>query len=568
MSGADGPLLDVHDLRVTFRVGRQGVDAVRGVSFTVAAGECVALVGESGSGKSATARALLGLAGPAADVRAERLVVAGRDAIGFTERDWRRLRGRRVGLVNQDALVSLDPLRTVGREIGEPLRVHRVVPRAGVEARVVELLGEVAVPEPEQRARQRPGELSGGLRQRALIASALAAEPSLIVADEPTTALDVTVQARVLDLLDGLRRAGRGLLVISHDLAVVGRLADRVVVLKAGQVVESGPVATLLRGPSHPHTRELVAAATGRPRPGARPRPAPTGATGPVVMADGVGKRFPRPGGGVRDAVADVTLRVAPGEIVGLVGGSGSGKTTLARIVLGRLEPDAGTVRLDGAPWSGQPERRRRPRRAAIQMIYQDPLSSFDPRYPVEDIVGEAARAAGVPRPGRRDAVLARLAEVGLGPEHLHRRPGQLSGGQRQRVAIARALAVEPRVLLCDEPVSALDATVRERILDLLLDLRERRGMAMLFVSHDLGVVRRVCDRVLVMRDGRVVEEGAAEDVFTRPRSPYTRDLLAAVPRLDGTRLEGTRLEGTGAGGTGASVTPAARSASGVPASG
>ncbi|GAA2365359.1 ABC transporter ATP-binding protein [Dactylosporangium salmoneum] len=517
----------VSNLHVTFP---GAVHAVRGVSFSVEPGECVALVGESGSGKSVTARALVGLAGEAAVVRHEGLVVAGRDTGGFADRDWRRLRGRLAGLVLQDALVSLDPLRTIGDEIAETLRTHRIGTAAERPARVAALLESVAVP--PDRARSHPHELSGGQRQRALIAAAIAADPPLLIADEPTTALDVTVQAQLLRLLARRKAEGGALLLVSHDLAVVAGIADRVLVMREGRIVEQGPVARVLAAPEHEYTRILLAAvptAASRGRrlssPGREPLP-PRAAPGEVVLsATGVHKRF-----GDRSAVQDVGFELRRGETLGVVGESGSGKTTLARIALGLLEPSAGRVLLGGEDWSGVPERRRRARRRRLQVVSQDPLGSFDPRYTVEEIIGEGLTERGR---ARRDRVVELLERVGLGADHLRRRPRRLSGGQRQRVAIARAVGPRPDVLVCDEPVSALDVSIQAQVLDLLAELQAADGTALLFISHDLGVIHHVADRVLVMQGGRVVEEGPVNDVFTGPSHQYTRELLAALPSLD-----------------------------------
>ncbi|WP_432970948.1 dipeptide ABC transporter ATP-binding protein [Dactylosporangium sp. CA-233914] len=527
------PLLSVQDLHVTFP---GPVPAVRGVSFDIEPGECVALVGESGSGKSVTARTLVGLAGPTAQVRAARLTLDGRDTLAYGERDWRRLRGRVAGLVLQDALVSLDPLNTVGAEIAEVLRAHGIARPAERPARVAALLSAVHVPDPEERARQYPHQLSGGLRQRALIASAIAADPPLLIADEPTTALDVTVQAQLLDLLAERRAAGSTVLLVSHDLAVVSRIADRVLVMRAGEIVEQGPAERVLAAPEHPYTRLLLAAVPTAASRGRRlsvtdPQPLPPRDVRPdriVLSATGLQKSY-----GTRRAVDDVSFTLARGETLGVVGESGSGKTTLARIALGLVEPSAGTVRLGDVDWTGVPERRRRPYRRRLQVIAQDPLSSFDPRYTVEKLVGEPLPERG--RPGR-DRVVELLERVGLGPEHLRRHPRSLSGGQRQRVAIARAIGPRPDVLVCDEPVSALDVSIQAQVLDLLADLQAADGTALLFISHDLGVIHHVADRVLVMRDGRVVEQGPVTDVFTGPQHDYTRALLAAVPTVDGGR--------------------------------
>ena len=525
------PVLDVAGLRVGFP---RGGEVLHGVDLRVAAGECVAVVGGSGAGKSVLARTLVGLAGEGAraDVRADRLTLLGRDALRFSERDWRAARGRDVGLVLQDALGSLDPLRTVGAEVGEALAVGRPreagaprVSRVERAERVIAALDEAGLPDPALRARQRPGELSGGMRQRALIASAVVARPPLLVADEPTTALDATVAARVLALLGDLRDAGTAVVLVTHDLGAVARVADRVVVLRDGRVVEQGPTAAVLGAPREAYTRELVDAARLGDGPGAVPE-----AGAPLLEGRGLLRAFPLPGGGAVTAVDGVDVAVRAGEAVGLVGESGSGKTTLARLLLAADAPDAGEVLLDGRPWSGMPERDRRALRSGVRLVPQDPLGTVDPRLTVRAVL-RAALATGPRPPARADrdpAAAVLLARVHLPPEVLDRRPRTLSGGQRQRVAIARALASGPRVLLLDEPVSALDVQVQAAILDLLVELRRDTGVAMVLVSHDLGVIRRVCDRVLVMSAGRVVEQGPVPDVFGAPAHPVTRDLLAA----------------------------------------
>jgi peptide/nickel transport system ATP-binding protein len=536
------PLVRVEDLAVAFGTRRDRHEVVHGISFEVAPGECFAIVGESGSGKSVTARSLLGLAGTQSLVTATRLELQGRSVLGNRDRDWRRIRGREVGFVLQDALVSLDPLRTVGQEIAETLRLHRFGGRARRRERVLELLAAVGVPEPELRARQLPQELSGGQRQRALIASAIALDPKLVIADEPTTALDVTIQAQILDLLQTLQERGTGLILISHDLAVVSRLADRVAVMRDGRVVEEGAVADVLVHPSHPYTKALLDAVPAAHRKGTRlssvsPRPVHTGhrgdppADGVLLQADGLVKRFRGPDGVERAAVQDVSFTIGVGETLGIVGESGSGKTTTARLVLALLQPDAGTVRLAGEPWSESSEAQRRPRRRRISVVYQDPLGSFDPRWTVRRIIEDALPADAYPdADARRARTRELLADVGLEDEHLDRRPLLLSGGQRQRVAIARALAPEPSLIVCDEPVSALDVTIQAQVLDLLADLQQRLGLSYLFISHDLGVIHHVADRVLVMRDGRIVESGTAAEIFDAPRDPYTRQLLASLP--------------------------------------
>jgi peptide/nickel transport system ATP-binding protein len=534
-------VVTVRGLRIAF----PGADspAVRGLDLDVDAGTCVAIVGESGSGKTVTARALAGLLPDSASWTADRFEVGGRDLRDADERTWRRLRGRTVGFVLQDALVSLDPLRPLGAEVGETLRTHGLVRgRQAVRERVHSLLASVGVPEPEVRARQYAHQLSGGLRQRGLIASGLAGAPELLVADEPTTALDVTVQAQILDLLAAEKAAGATILLISHDLAVVARIADQVLVMRGGEVVERGATEDVLRRPTHEYTRELLRAvpsasskgfrlsarADADPVPLERPVPDPTRV---VLAAEHLRKTY---GQGHRElrAVDDVSLEIAAGQTLGIVGESGSGKTTVARIVLGLVEPDEGRVTVGGEPWTGIPESRRRHLRRDVQLIAQDPLGSFDPRYTVGRIVGESLDAVGVRGAERRRRVLEVLDQVQLGAAFVDRHPRSLSGGQRQRVSIARALAPSPRLLVADEPVSALDVSVQAGILDLLGDLQAETGTSILFISHDLGVVHHVADRVLVMTGGRVVEQGDVDDVFHRPQHDYTRALLAALPAL------------------------------------
>ena len=495
---------------LTVRIGRTVV--VDGVSFDVAPGECLAIVGESGSGKTMTANALLGLS--PGQVTADELLLDGRDARRYRERDWRAVRGRTAALVSQDALVALDPLRRVEAEVAETVEVHaRSLSRAEVGQRVIQALEEAAVSEPETRARQYPHELSGGLRQRALIASALAAGPSILIADEPTTALDVTVQAQILALLADLKRRGLAVLLISHDLTVVGRIADRVAVMKDGAFVEIGTTAEVLANPQHEYTRALLAAV-----PVAK-TVAPT--AGEVVLsATGLSKSY-----GARAAVADVSFELRHGQTLGIVGESGSGKSTVARLLLGLERPDAGDVLLGETPWSSLRESERRPQRGRIQMIDQDPFGAFDPRWTVARIIGEAVALGERSTPAR---VLELLAQVGLGEQHSSRRPSQLSGGQRQRVAIARALARRPEILICDEPVSALDLSIQAQALRLLADLQRDLGLAIVFISHDLGVIAALSDEILVMKDGAVVEHGSAGAVLHDPQHAFTRELLAA----------------------------------------
>ncbi|MFQ4150237.1 ABC transporter ATP-binding protein [Arthrobacter sp. LAPM80] len=540
------PILRVEDLHVSFGPTR----VVSGVSFTVCPGECLALVGESGSGKSVTARSLLGLAGRGSLVQAKACEIGGNDARKLSQGRWRSLRGKQVGFILQDALTSLDPLRTVGKEIDDALRLHWKGSGAQRAARVIELLEAVGLDDPARRASQRSGELSGGMRQRALIASAIAMDPMLIIADEPTTALDATIAASVMDLLGDLRRAGSGMLLISHDLSTVASVADSIAVMQAGRIVERGPSEQVLNDPQHPYTRALLAAVpAGKPRftrlsPAAEDpeplslQPAPAAAHGepgdvvrPLLSARGLSKSFALSKSASFTAVRSVDFELLPGRTLGVVGESGSGKTTTARMALGLLTPNTGTVELLGEPWNPLGEKARRARRPTVGAIYQDPLSSFDPRHCVGAVLADALSLGATRNPRSHTARIDELLGlVGLEPGMAKRNPSTLSGGQRQRLAIARALAPNPRVLICDEPVSALDVSIQAQVLDLLDDLQQQLGLGYLFISHDLSVIRHMSDDVLVMRAGEVVESGATESVFTDPQHEYTRTLLAAAP--------------------------------------
>lgn len=536
------PLIEVEDLNVTFDIPNGTVEAVRGVSFSLHRGECLAIVGESGSGKTVTARSLLDLVDDSANVRAKKIEILGEDVTRYSQKQWRRLRGRSVGLVLQDALVSLDPLRRVDSEIGEAIREHRLIPRKEIGARVVQLLESVGVPEPEARAKQYPHQLSGGLRQRALIASALSADPKILIADEPTTALDVTVQMQILRLLAEMKSNGMAMMLISHDLAVVANFADQIAVMNNGVFVEVGPARQVLEDPQDAYTQQLLKAIPTGSSKGKRLSPLPPVTvdeawkaeavehTGPMVSVQNVNKSFRLPNGEWLQAVQDASFDVAVGETLGIVGESGSGKSTVARMIMGMEEPDSGEISFIGTKWSGITEAERRPRRTQLQSIYQDPLSSFDPRWTTGQTIGEALEAAGEPKHTWRARSAELLEQVGLAARLLDRRPLELSGGQRQRVAIARALAPRPRVLVCDEPVSALDVSVQAQVLDLLNDLQSQLGLTMLFISHDLGVVEHIADRVLVMRTGEIVESGGAHEVFLNPQHEYTQKLIASLP--------------------------------------
>jgi len=551
------PILDIRNLTIGFPQGGRANTVVHGIDLTIRKGEAVALVGESGSGKSVTARSIIGLVGAGAEISADRFDMEGEDVRGFGEKDWRRLRGKKIGFVLQDALVSLDPLRRISQQLSDALGRRGLFGRADQREDSRILLRSVGIPDPDRRLPQYPHQLSGGLRQRALIATAIAREPSLLIADEPTTALDATVQKQILDLLAERRRAGHTLLLISHDLAVVSHLADRVIVMNNGRIVEEGSTEQILTRPRHAYTQQLLDAVPSAASKGFRLARAiaasPGTEEGQRRSETGERQRIPLPakridrqnhilsarhlvkrygGSGGIFAVNDVSFDLAAGEALGIVGESGSGKTTVAKIVLGLVEPDDGSVRLDGGGWSNIPEHARRARRSSMQLIAQDALSSFDPRYTVEKIVGESLDSVGIFGPARRERVLEVLDAVRLGEAFLKRHPRELSGGQRQRVAIARAFAPRPRLLVADEPVSALDVSVQAQVLDLLAELQAASGTSLLFISHDLGVVHHLTDRVLVMKEGRIVEAGAVEEVFTRPHHAYTRALLEAVPAL------------------------------------
>ncbi|MFC1437653.1 ABC transporter ATP-binding protein [Streptacidiphilus sp. N1-10] len=546
-----GTLLEVRGLRVDYTGTGGAVTAVDGVDLTVARGETVAVVGESGSGKSTTALAVTRLLPHTARIAGGRVLFRGQDLAALGDGALRPLRGRAIGFVPQDPGVALNPVQRVGDQIAEVLRIHRIARGREAHAEAVEALASAGVPEPAARALQYPHQLSGGMRQRVLIAMALVAGPDLVVADEPTSGLDVTVQRRVLDHLEALTRdRGIALLLITHDLGVAADRADRVVVMSEGQVVETGATAQVLDRPVHPYTRRLMAAAPRwSPSAGTGIGTAPAdaakaaattadrtdGAAPPLLEVSGLTRDFdlPRSSGRGRTlrAVDGLDFTLARGEALALVGESGSGKSTTARLVLRLDRPTAGTVRLDGVDLASLTSRQLRDSRRRMQLVYQNPFASLDPRFTVRRIVEEPLRAFRIGDRAERRAEAARLLDlVALPARFLERRPAELSGGQRQRVAIARALALRPDLLVCDEPVSALDVSVQAQILELLAELRSELGLGYLFITHDLAVARQLCDRVAVLRDGRLVETGPTERVFAEPVHEYTRELLAAVP--------------------------------------
>ncbi|PPF81710.1 ABC transporter ATP-binding protein [Pseudoclavibacter sp. RFBJ3] len=531
------PVLRIEDLRIE-TTGEAPRTLVDGVTLQVDRGESLGVVGESGSGKSLTVLAALGLLPAGTRIAAGRIllddaVLVDTEAdIWMRERELRGLRGRTAAMVFQDPMSSLDPLRAVGAQVAAAVRVHQPMSRRAARERAVELLTAVGVRDAAERAAARPHQWSGGMRQRAMIAMAIAHDPLLLIADEPTTALDVTVQAQVMDLLAEVReRTGSALVLITHDLGLVAENSDRLAVMHHGRVVETGVTRAVLDNPAEDYTKRLMAAI---PAESERSASAVRPGEPDALVADGVvveyrvhGRRQP-----VR-AVDGVSLRIAAGETVAVVGESGCGKSSLAKAVLGVQPAAAGSIELGGVAVHNELAARSAAERERAQIVFQDPYSALDPRLTVHDLVAEPLR---IRHAYDRGTVTRLLADVGLDEQHGARLPAQLSGGQRQRVGIARALALRPRLLVLDEPVSALDVSIQAQVLELLDALQREHGLGYLFISHDLGVVRSIADRVVVMQEGRIVEEAPTAEIFTSPKHPFTRQLLDAVPRLDGAR--------------------------------
>ena len=525
----DNVVLDVSDLRVAFRQDGASTHAVRGVSFQVHKGETVAIVGESGSGKSVTALSTVQLLGDSA-VMAGSIKYAGEEMVGADDAALRRVRGNDISFIFQEPMTSLNPLHTIEKQLAESIELHQGLRGPAVRARVIELLERVGIRDAESRLTAYPHQLSGGQRQRVMIAMALANGPELLIADEPTTALDVTIQAQILDLLADLKRdAGMSMLFITHDLTIVRKIADRVCVMKDGEIVETGPTAELFANPQHPYTQTLLAAeSTGVPL--------PVPANAPVVLeTDAARIWFPIQRGllkrtvGHIKAVNEATLTVRAGETLGVVGESGSGKTTLALAVM-RLIRSEGRIVFQGDAIHTYNQRQMRPLRSDMQIVFQDPYGSLSPRMTVAEIIAEGLGVHGVdPGRNRRDMVAEIMTEVGLDPGLMDRYPHEFSGGQRQRIAIARAMILRPKLLILDEPTSALDMTVQVQIVNLLRDLQQKYQLAYLFISHDLKVVRALSHKVMVMKQGDVVEAGDADAIFDAPTSAYTRALMAAA---------------------------------------
>lgn len=580
--GADAaPLLEVENLAVAFTTMNGPVQAVHEASLTLREGRTLAIVGESGSGKSTTAMSVIGLLPGNGRVTGGSVRFAGEELVGLDEARMRRIRGRQIGLVPQDPMSNLNPVTTVGRQVAETLLVHGLATRRDVDEKVVAALAAAGLPEPERRARQYPHEFSGGMRQRALIAIGLSCRPRLLIADEPTSALDVTVQRTILDQIERMtEEIGTSVLLITHDLGLAAERAQDIVVMHRGRIVEAGPSARVLEDPQDEYTRRLVQAAPsvaaarvgrqtapspGRTGPGAAadappaapaaagpaaagsttsgstargaaapatPEAAGAAAREPLVVIENLTKVFKgRLGQADFTAVQDVSLTVPRGRTVAIVGESGSGKTTTARMLLKLYEPTSGSIRFDGQDVTGLRGRQLAAFRQRVQPIFQDPYSSLNPMFTIGRIVEEPLSTYGRgTRAERQDRVKWLLEEVALPPSTVNRYPNELSGGQRQRVAIARALALQPELIVCDEPVSALDVLVQKQILDLLGRLQDEFGLSYLFISHDLAVVRLISDEVCVMKDGRLVEAAASEEIFTDPQHPYTRQLLASIP--------------------------------------
>jgi microcin C transport system ATP-binding protein len=529
-------LVRVRNLAVEFRSGESVNRAVKGVSFTIAKGETVALVGESGSGKTVSALSILRLLNyPAASHPTGEIYFRGKNLLAISEAEMQEIRGRRISIIFQEPMTSLNPLHTIERQVGEILEVHRGLDQTAARARTLELLTRCGIRDPEQRLGAYPHQLSGGQRQRVMIAMALANEPDLLIADEPTTALDVTIQAQILELLQELKsELGMAMLLITHDLGIVRKMADRVNVMNGGLIVEAGLTKAVFARPEHAYTRHLLQA---------EPKGAPPhhdSSAAPVVETADLKVWFPIKRGLLKrtvdhvKAVDGVSMVLREGQTLGVVGESGSGKTTLGLAIL-RLVPSTGSIVFLGRSLAGLRSAEMRPLRKQMQVVFQDPYGSLSPRLSVGQIIEEGLliQAPALDFAERRERVSAALAEVGLDPTAQDRYPHEFSGGQRQRIAIARAMVLEPRFVMLDEPTSALDMSVQAQIVDLLRELQQRRRLAYLFISHDLRVVRALCNDVIVMRNGKVVEEGPAVEIFTRPRTDYTRALLAAAFDLE-----------------------------------
>ncbi|MDF1825111.1 MAG: dipeptide ABC transporter ATP-binding protein [Verrucomicrobiales bacterium] len=531
------PLLSVQNLTVSFDVEGRTITAVDDISYDIMPGEIVGLVGESGSGKSVGAMSTLRLVpSPPGRVDQGEILFKGRSILSMPVEELRALRGKEISVIFQEPMTALSPLHSVGKQLAETVRIHdHSVSKEDAWARGVEWLGKVGIPDPGKRAKAYPFQFSGGMRQRVMIAMALILKPKLIIADEPTTALDVTLQAQIFDLILEMKSEDTSILFITHDMGVIWELADRVLVMKDGKVVERGDVETIFSHPKEPYTQELLSAV---PRLTDEPvaHPVFEEASKPIIVVNELKTWFPVKQGVLArtadwvKAVDDVSIEIMPGECLGLVGESGSGKTTLGRSILGLDTPREGEILFEGTEIRGLGYHAMRPLRRDLQMIFQDPFSSLNPRLTILEILTEGLIEHGVLKGDKREVAAHWLTEVGLEPDVMNRYPHEFSGGQRQRICVARAVAIEPKFVVCDEAVSALDVTIQAQVIDLLMDLRDKLGLSYLFISHDLSVVKRICERTVVMRHGKVVEAGATRDLIENPQSDYTRRLIAAVP--------------------------------------
>ena len=534
MSEPQSPILTLDQLSVRLPTGADRPHALSGVSLAVAASEILCVVGESGSGKSIMANAIMRLLPNEVEIDGGRVMFEDRDLASASPAEMRKVRGAGIAMIFQEPMTALNPLRTIGDQIGEMFSIHTDLSNAAIRARVTALLEDVRIPDPKVAARAYPHELSGGQRQRAMIAMALALDPKVLIADEPTTALDVTTQAQILALIRDLqKRKNTGVLFITHDFGVVAEIADRVAVMQHGLVVEQGDTSSILNNPRHPYTRQLITAVPPLTAPPPRQLSDET-----ILTIDNVSKTY-RTGGflgrgaRVTPAVKDVSLRLPRGATLGIVGESGSGKSTLARCIVRLIDPDKGSIILEGKDWAKLTRENVRRETRHIQMVFQDPFASLNPRRKAAELVAQGPIVHGTPRATAIADARELFALVGLDPSASDRFPHEFSGGQRQRIGLARALALRPEVLVADEAVSALDVSIQAQVLKLLAELRQRLGLSIVFITHDLRVAAQICDLVAVMKDGEVVEQGLAGDVFGRPRHPYTQALLNSIPGGD-----------------------------------
>jgi len=532
-------LLSVRGL--SLQVAHRGVEVVRDVSFDIEAGEIFGIVGESGSGKTLATRALISLLPPAIRVTGGTVTYKGRDVLAMSNNALRQLRGAEIGVVFQEPMTSLNPSMTIGRQLEEGLILHTKISGDERRSRILDMLARVGIGDPQGALAAYPHEFSGGMRQRIMLASVMLLKPALLIADEPTTALDAVIQRDVMELMVELTRAeGTAVLLISHDLPMVARYTSRIVVMEKGAIVEQGTTKQLLEAPQHPYTKKLLSSLPFRGEVRAIDLSAAPMVSARDIVVDYAGRKSLMKKGAPKRALHGVSIDIREGEVVALVGGSGSGKTTLGRTIAGLVHQSEGQILFQGrerdADW--------RDYRLNCQMVFQDPYSSLDPRMTIAALVEEALRLVpGIDGAAKKKRALETLEEVGLGADYALRYPHELSGGQRQRVAIARAIARRPKFLIADEPVSALDVTVRAQVLDLFSDLQKRYGFSCLFISHDLGVVEQIADRVVVMQDGRIIEEGDRNTIFDSPKEAYTRRLLSAIPALDQNEQGGVKLK-------------------------